>query len=81
MTLCTLPEPHDHIFLVPKAYSGKECICPFTGVHFMAPDLGHKDANDYEEVDLSHHQDRVRTLPFTDTYNPVSGSLQYSPVS
>ena len=34
---CTLPEPHDHIFLVPPSLAGKECICPFTGVHFIAP--------------------------------------------
>lgn len=38
-TLCTLPEPHDHIFYVPNELSGKECICPFTGVEFFAPDL------------------------------------------
>ena len=37
VTLCTLPEPHDHIFYVPHAYAAKECVCPFTGLHFMAP--------------------------------------------
>jgi len=62
--LCTLPPPHDHIFLVPRSLSGKECICPFTEVHFTAPPL--EDATDampasteYEYVDLSHHRDRL----------------------
>jgi len=61
--LCTLPEPHDHIFFVPNAYAGKECICPFTGISFLAPaelkSAAHLADDDGEVVDLSHHCDRV----------------------
>ena len=61
--LCTLPEPYgQHIFLVPHALSGKECICPFTGDHFIAPEfdsLPVAPSLEYEPVDLSHHTDRL----------------------
>ena len=56
--LCTLPEPHDHIFMVPYELSNKECTCPFTGVRFIAPDLG-EYAPTHDTLDLSHHIDRV----------------------
>ena len=61
-TLCTLPEPYDHIFFVPNHLSEKECICPFTGFTFLAPALAAPtDEEDVEfaEVDLSHRRDRV----------------------
>jgi len=64
-TLCTLPEPHDHIFFVPNAYSGKECICPFTGIQFIAPQLARNplgDENPYGDsdfADLTHRIDRI----------------------
>jgi len=61
--LCTLPEPHDNIFLVPRALSGKECICPLTGLPFVAPLLDETatsiPAPTHEDVDLSHHTDRI----------------------
>jgi hypothetical protein len=62
--LCTLPEPHDHIFLVPPSLAEKECICPFTGVHFIAPrfvaeDVSRLSTSDYEYIDLSHHKDKI----------------------
>ena len=31
---------HGHIFLVPVSHSGKECVCPFTYEHFLAPEFG-----------------------------------------
>ena len=66
--LCTLPEPHEQIFLVPLALAGKECVCPFTGVHFLAPMLNIDEYGNerpisgsgaVELVDLSHHTDRI----------------------
>ena len=39
--LCRFPgEDHGHIFLVPVSHSGKECVCPFTYEHFLAPEFG-----------------------------------------
>ena len=40
------------------------CICPFTGEHFIAPNMESIDPDgrplgEYEDVDLSHHIDRV----------------------
>ena len=62
VTLCTLPEPHDHIFYVPHAYAAKECVCPFTGLHFMAPSFDGAEEEEeagWERVDLRHHVHRV----------------------
>ena len=62
-TLCTLPEPHDHIFYVPNELAGKECVCPFTDVHFFAPALGdaaaEAEARARDEAALQQHEDRV----------------------
>ena len=62
-TLCTLPEPHDHIFYVPNELAGKECVCPFTDVHFFAPALGdaaaEAEACARDEAELTLYEDRV----------------------
>ena len=62
-TLCTLPEPHDHIFYVPNELAGKECVCPFTDVHFFAPALddaaAEAEACARDEAKLQQHEDRV----------------------
>ena len=51
--LCQFPgNDHGHIFLVKVDHANKECVCPFTDEHFIAPQLTPGEGADpsYDEV-------------------------------